>query len=59
MQRNFSVSPLTPLARPAWLLEEAWPIGTIGPDVVCDDPDLVARTIRSWHRERVAPTIGS
>lgn len=23
---------------------------------MCDDPDLVARTIRSWHRERVAPT---
>ncbi len=23
---------------------------------MCDDPDLVADTIRSWHRERVAPT---
>ena len=22
---------------------------------MCDDPDLVAETIRSWHRERVAP----
>jgi haloalkane dehalogenase len=22
---------------------------------MCDDPDLVARAIRSWHRERVAP----
>jgi haloalkane dehalogenase len=21
---------------------------------MCDDPDLVAETIRSWHRERVA-----
>lgn len=25
---------------------------------MCDDPDLVARTIRSWHREHVAATIG-
>jgi pimeloyl-ACP methyl ester carboxylesterase len=25
---------------------------------MCDDPDLVARTIRSWHREHVATTIG-
>lgn len=23
---------------------------------MCDDPDLVANTIRSWHRERVAPS---
>jgi haloalkane dehalogenase len=22
---------------------------------MCDDPDLVARTIQAWHRERVAP----
>jgi pimeloyl-ACP methyl ester carboxylesterase len=24
---------------------------------MCDDPDLVARTISSWHRQRVAPTL--
>jgi pimeloyl-ACP methyl ester carboxylesterase len=24
---------------------------------MCDDPDLVARTIHSWHRERIAPNI--
>lgn len=24
---------------------------------MCDDPDLVADTIRSWHLERVAPTL--
>jgi pimeloyl-ACP methyl ester carboxylesterase len=24
---------------------------------MCDDPDLVARSIREWHRERVAPTL--
>ena len=23
---------------------------------MCDDPDLVARTISAWHRERLAPT---
>jgi len=22
---------------------------------MCDDPDLVARTIRAWHSEKVAP----
>ncbi len=26
---------------------------------MCDDPDLVAGAIRSWHRERVAPALGS
>lgn len=25
---------------------------------MCDDPDLVALTIRSWHREHIAPTMG-
>ena len=25
---------------------------------MCDDPDLVARTIRTWHTDRVAPTSG-
>jgi haloalkane dehalogenase len=24
---------------------------------MCDDPDLVARTIRKWHADRVAPTL--
>jgi pimeloyl-ACP methyl ester carboxylesterase len=24
---------------------------------MCDDPDLMARSIREWHRERVAPTL--
>jgi len=26
---------------------------------MCDDPDLVARTIRTWHRERVAAKVAS
>ncbi len=25
---------------------------------MCDDPDLVAVSIREWHRDRVAPTLG-
>ncbi len=25
---------------------------------MCDDPDLVAGAIRSWHHERVAPAVG-